>query len=45
MARNSPSGKGRGGFASAATRRRRRLSVSIKATNRLRNTVNKAKAL
>lgn len=44
MARNSPSGKGRGGFASATTRRGRKHRVWIKAQNRLTNALNKEKA-
>lgn len=45
MARNSPSGKGRGGFASATTRRRKKLTTAIKSANRLRNILNKQKVL
>lgn len=43
MARNSPSGKGRGGFASSMTRRSRKHKVRIKSFNRLRNILNKEK--
>lgn len=45
MARNSPSGKGRGGFASSTTRRRKRLRTATKSANRLQNITNKQKAL
>jgi hypothetical protein len=45
MARNSPSGKGRGGFASSATRRTRKYRVFTKKSNRLQNILNKEKAL
>tara|TARA_B110000503_G_C7117617_1_gene401071 strand:- start:1172 stop:1309 length:138 start_codon:yes stop_codon:yes gene_type:complete len=45
MARNSPSGKGRGGFASSRTRRSRKAAVIRKSENRARNAANKAKAL
>jgi len=45
MARNSPSGKGRGGFASSVTRRNRKTSALRKSQNRARNDANKAKAL
>ena len=43
MARNSPSGKGRGGFSSATTRRRHKYRVQIKRQNRLTNILNKEK--
>jgi hypothetical protein len=45
MARNSPSGKGRGGFASSATRRTRKHRVLVKSQNRHQNILNKEKAL
>jgi hypothetical protein len=43
MARNSPSGKGRGGFASSTTRRGRKYRVQIKRQNRVTNVLNKEK--
>lgn len=45
MARNSPSGKGRGGFASSTTRRAKKYRVFTKKSNRLLNILNKEKAL
>jgi hypothetical protein len=44
MARNSPSGKGRGGFASGLTRRGKKQKIAVKRQNRLRNVLNKEKA-
>jgi hypothetical protein len=44
MARNSPSGKGRGGFSSSLTRRARKHNIVVKTQNRLRNILNKEKA-
>lgn len=43
MARNSLSGKGKGGFASAKTRRARKAAVMIKGANRARNAAAKAR--
>jgi hypothetical protein len=45
MARNSPSGKGRGGFASGLTRRARKHKIVVKRQNRERNISNKQKGL
>jgi hypothetical protein len=43
MARNSLSGKGKGGFESAKTRRARKAAVMIKSANRARNAAAKAR--
>jgi hypothetical protein len=43
MAKNSRSGKGTGGFASAKTRRARKYAVLVKANNRARNAAAKAR--
>lgn len=37
MARTSKSGKGKGGFASAMTRRARKMAMQVKSANRARN--------
>lgn len=42
MARNSPSGKGRGGFASSVTHRNRKAAALRKSANRARNAAAKA---
>jgi hypothetical protein len=42
MARTSKSGKGKGGFASAKTRRARKTAALIKSANRARNAAAKA---
>lgn len=43
MARTSRSGKGKGGFASAMTRRARKKAVQVKSANRARNAAEKGK--
>jgi hypothetical protein len=43
MAKNSRSGKGTGGFASAKTRRTRKAAVLRKSANRARNAAAKAR--
>lgn len=42
MGKNTPSGKGTGGFKSAKTRRAKKHSVLLKKANRIRNAAAKA---
>lgn len=44
MAKNTPSGKGMGGFYSSKNKRARKHTVAVKRANRLRNAAAKAGA-